>query len=265
ENVDSQLNSLQNAGSQIDDFQNVCKGVELHHKITKENLQADLKELEKQINRLKKQIDECQISESKYLALQKECENKEKEAKCSKDNIQSVTTFTGLGIERQHVESSEFNTKKWTNQVEDGLKQSIEEIFTPDALATIIKSQDTYATYTHNGEKRWGHIKTWKGYTLMQDFRTEKPPTGALVLNLKDVTEHLKSPRHVYLSFSHRWSSRHLGNVIIRVNEEAPLYAQQLIDLCIGHTGARYSGSTAIAGQDFTLDSERLNFDYYLT
>ncbi|CAL4182458.1 unnamed protein product, partial [Meganyctiphanes norvegica] len=198
EKVNSQNASLQEAGNLIDNFQDVCKGVELHHKRTEDKLREEVKEHGNQIKRLTKQIDDCQISVSRNSALKKEARGKREEAASSEHNIQCVETFIHLDNEKQNVASYGRKTQEWTKHVKYEIKQGIEDIFTPFALATIIKSREAYATYTHNGQQRWGRVMTNDGYTTIQDFRTVAPPSWALVFNLSNVTDHLSSPRHIY-------------------------------------------------------------------
>ncbi|CAL4190637.1 unnamed protein product, partial [Meganyctiphanes norvegica] len=80
---------------------------------------------------------------------------------------------------------------------------------------------------------------------------------------LSVVTKHLPTPRHVYLNFS--TMDKSLGRVVIKVNESESRWAQQLVDLCVGQTGERYSGSTSIGMVNKGEPNELFYLNSYLT
>lgn len=133
----------------------------------------------------------------------------------------------------------------------------------PTVLKSLLSYKEIYATYTHENQQRWGRILNKDGSLMLEVFRSIKPSTEALVLNLNDVRKQLSSPQHVYLSFS-KEDGTFLGRVIIRLNEKAPGLAMQLTDLCIGHTGKRWVGSSYILVDKEGIATEFMGFCSYI-
>merc|ERR1739838_435794 len=124
--------------------------------------------------------------------------------------IQNARTVAELEKEKQNVNLTDIKTQQWKTQCTDKAKQTLEGIFTSDvfastvkqiftsaAIPSTIKSKDIYTTYTHNGKQRWGHVVHRGEYTFLQDFRSNKPPTNADIVNMSNIMKQVTSPRHV--------------------------------------------------------------------
>ncbi|CAL4081285.1 unnamed protein product, partial [Meganyctiphanes norvegica] len=246
--IETRMSSLQEIDGQVKLHDPLSKMTEDQIKTQINKLQSDLKTHQQQMNFF-------QNSTSEYTELFNECENRLRQA-------QNITTFRELEKETKLVKSSDNKTQEWTKLVKDKLTQHLGEILTSGTLERLVASRDVCAIHTHNKQQKFGRIFARDGYLILQDFRNFKPPSCTAVINLRDVIGHLSSPRHIYLSLSN-WDNP-LGMIIIKVNEKAPRRAQQLIDLCVGQTGAKYSGSTGISVCRKGKTGEHISFTYYL-
>ncbi|CAL4131121.1 unnamed protein product, partial [Meganyctiphanes norvegica] len=243
--LDSQMTSLQEAGDQIDQYQQYYK---------------------ESINKLETKLKEVQISLSIYSAMKSESENWIRKNITSVDALQNSATIYDLEVAEQNMDISECKTKNWDDKIKESVKQSLGEIITSDTFPSIIKFQHTFATCTHAGRQRWGRIKDQEGYTVIQSFSTVQPPTSAFIINMKDVTTLASSPRHVYFNLSRKNGGTPLGRVVIRLNDTgAPRWAQQMVDLALGHTANRWTGSTFMSDDNSKGSTgEYFRFCYFL-
>ncbi|CAL4145106.1 unnamed protein product, partial [Meganyctiphanes norvegica] len=102
-----------------------------------------------------------------------------------------------------------------------------------------------------------------EGYTVIQNFSTDVPPTGANIVNLKDVEQLVSSPRHIYFNLEH--DSVNLGRLIICLNDEgAPRWAEQMVTLALGKDGNTWTGSTYLQMSDKGSTGEKFIFREYL-
>ncbi|CAL4225214.1 unnamed protein product, partial [Meganyctiphanes norvegica] len=277
--IDSHMSSLQDTGTQVamynamiqcteHQIKNQMEKTELQAKLQIEKLQSEIEALTVSTSwvteNLKQQMDICQKSASKYSELIDNCKDRQNKAQFSKNNVKDIANFQELNNETQWMKSSEYKTQEWTKQVEVTLNQGFESFFTSETFANLVRCQETYGTFTHNEEQRWGRYCYEDGNILLQDFRSDKPKNEALVIDLRSLTEHVSFPRHVYMQFTNQ-DGTSLGRIFIKVNEEAPRQAQQIIDLCLGKTGARWAGSSEICVAYKGRPKEVLLFSKYLT
>ncbi|CAL4126129.1 unnamed protein product, partial [Meganyctiphanes norvegica] len=262
--IDSNMSHLQKS---IEDVHEKVLQVERYDKISKDikvKIKTQIEKLQSYMNAFEQHESICQNYAAKHTEITNECEHRQKQARSFKSKVQSISTFQDLNNDETKVNLSEHETHDWTNQVKDTLKQqSLGVIFTSRTFGGLATCMEIYVTHTHEEQQRWGRIMYKDNRLLLQDFKKNKPSADAITMHLCDFTEHLATPRQVFISFSTK-NNEVLGTVIIQVNEKEPRHAQQLIDLCIGQTGSRYSGSTAIAMQNKGKGNECLYCIYYL-
>ncbi|CAL4164141.1 unnamed protein product [Meganyctiphanes norvegica] len=239
--LDSDLTSLQEAGNQI--------GLYQHY-------------YEESKTRIEKLLEGVNISIARYSAMKSESEDKKRKNITTKAVIQNSATSADLDSAIKKIKTYDDENKLWANKVKDSVKQSLGEIFTSPVFPRIILSREYFATYTAE-KQRWGRITNIEGFTVIQNFSTDVPPSGANIVNLKDLDQLVSSPRHIYFNLEH--DSVNLGRLIICLNDEgAPRWAEQMVTLALGKDGNTWTGSTYLKMSDEGSTGEKFIFREYL-
>lgn len=212
-------------------------------------IKANIVKLKSELKKEEQLMIRCQNRISNCKTLTQECENRQKHA-------HNLKSFRELDRETQWMNSSE-------NSMQELTTECLGSILPPGTFDYLSFCRETFVSHTHQGQKRYGRILTRDGQLLLQDFRIAQLAAGSLIINLTGITNFLPSPRQVYLVFS--INGVNLGKVCISVNEKEPRRAEQFVTLCVGHKGARYSGTNHIAVWNKGKTAEYFWIRYYLT
>ncbi|CAL4092716.1 unnamed protein product [Meganyctiphanes norvegica] len=197
-----------------------------------------------------KKADLCKKMKSNMTYLQERCAQVKSFDNILKNSeIAIKTQIEGLQMKikelKDHMNICETSASKYTHLItecEEWQKQTQFSISNINNITTFLELKNEIQLVDSSDQE------TQKWTKQVEDTLKQ----------LSDVTEHLASPRKVYLSFSKKSCGTPLGMVVIEVNEEVPMLAKQFVHLCMGQTGNKYSGHSAIGVSEKGKSSERL-------